>query len=127
MDGEAATLGHSANGFEQVFVRFCARLHVDHDIGRNHPFDGVLDGLAGGVGLFQAGRARYAHGHVDEIPLAGFAHADALALQHTFGFVHGVFDAFAQAVGRDVQQGVRRALTEARTDPDDYSGDDEGR
>src|SRR5277367_503580 len=102
VNGEATALGHGANRFEQVFVGFGARLDVDHDVGGNHPLDGVLDGLAGGMGLFQAGGARDAHGDVDKITLAGFAHADPFALQHAFGSVHGVFDAFAQAVGRDV-------------------------
>src|SRR5277367_2583323 len=125
--GEAATLRDGANGFEDVFVGLGARLHVHHHVRGNDLRDAFFHGVAGGVGLLQAGGARHADGHIHEIALAGAAHAHAFGLQHAFGLVHGGFDAFAQAVRSNVQQRIGRAFAEPRANPDDHAGDAESR
>ena len=127
VDGEAAPLRDGANGFEEIFVGLGARLDVHHHVRGNNLRDAFFHGVAGGVGLLQAGGARDADGDVHEIALAGAAHAHAFGLQHAFGFVHGGFDAFAQAVGSDVEQRVGGAFAELRADPDDHAGDAERR
>src|SRR5271170_2491518 len=123
VDGEAAALRDGANGFEEIFVGLGARLHVHHHIRGNNLSDPFFHGVAGGVGLFEARGPRNADGHIHEIALAGAAHAHAFGLQHAFGFVHGGFDAFAQAARRDVQQRVGGAFAELRADPDNHAGD----
>src|SRR5487761_669984 len=78
VDGEAAALGRGANGFEEIFAGTRARLHVDDHVGGNDFADAALDAVACGVGFLEAGGARDADIHVDEIALAGAAQANAV-------------------------------------------------
>src|ERR1700722_269272 len=100
---------------------------MDNHVRRDNLFDGIFDGFAGSVDLFEAGSARHADGDIHEIALAGFADANAFALQHAFGFVHGGFDAFAKAVGSNVEQCFGSAFPQARADPDNHASHREGR
>ena len=87
---EAAALRDRANCFEQRLVVSGARLDVDNHVRRDNAFDVALDCVAGCMRLFKARSARHADGHVHEITLAGTTDANALGLQYTLGFVHGV-------------------------------------
>src|ERR1700735_2621767 len=94
---------------------------MDDHVRRDNLLDGIFDSFAGGVGLFKAGGSWDADGDIHEIALAGFSDADAFALQDAFGFVHCGFEAFAKAGRGHIEQRVRSAFTQARTDPDNHS------
>src|ERR1700735_2363017 len=94
---------------------------MDDHARRDNLLDGIFDSFAGGVGLFKAGGSWDADGDIHEIALAGFSDADAFALQDAFGFVHCGFEAFAKAGRGHIEQRVRSAFTQARTDPDNHS------
>ena len=128
MDGEAATLGDSANGFEQVFVAARARLHVDDYVRRNNLRDAFFHGVAGGVGLLQAGGARDADGDVHEIALAGAADPHTFADCKTPS-VSSTAEVMCsrRPLRRDIEQRVHRAFAEPRADPDDHASDGQGR
>ena len=83
--GEAAALRDRANRFEKVLAGARSRLHVHHHVGGHNLPDAPLDGVAGGMHLFEAGGARHADGHVHKVALAGAPHAHALGVQHAFG------------------------------------------
>src|SRR5271166_3687180 len=123
MDGQAAFLGHSADGLEEVLALRRARLGVDHDV-RGHDFaDAFFDGVAEGVDLLEAGGARDADRGVDEVTVAGAAHAYAVYVQDAVHAGHGAGDGLLQALRGDVEQGVQGALAEARAHPQDYGRD----
>ncbi len=125
MDGEAAALGDRANRVEEVLVRRRARLDVHHHVGRDDLLDVALDRVACRVRLFEAGLARHADRHIDEIALARAAHAHAFGAQHALGLVNRARDAVVQAARRHIEQRVDRALAEPRSDPDDHARDAE--
>ena len=127
VDGEASALRDGANCFEQVFIAARARLDVNHYVRIRHDFlDVLLDGVARDVRLLEAGGARDADGDVDEIALAGAAHANALAAQDAFRVCNCCGDLLLQAAGSHVEQCVDRFFAEARADPDDDTGDGQG-
>src|SRR5437879_10749198 len=74
-----------------------AGLHVHHDVGGHNLGDAALDRVAGGVHLLEAGRARHADGDVDEVVVAGAAHAHTLGAQHSLELIHCCGDALLQA------------------------------
>src|SRR5262249_32615876 len=56
VNGEAATLGDGANRFKNGFVVRPPRLDVNNDVGGgDNSFDILLDRVACGMGLFEAG------------------------------------------------------------------------
>src|ERR1700683_198801 len=127
VNGEAATLGDGANGFEGMLVLAGARLDVNHHVRGDDLADAFLHRFAGGVGLLETGCARNADGDVHEITLAGTADTHAFGAQHAFGFIHGSGDSLAQAAGSHVEQRVGGAFAKPRADPDDHAGDAECR
>src|ERR1700683_1039963 len=106
-----------------MFIFARAWFHVDYNISGNNLADALFYRFAGGVGLLQTRCARDADSRIHKITLACAAHAHTLGAQDAFGFVQSGGDAFAQTAGSNVEKCVGRAFTEARTDPDNYSGD----
>jgi hypothetical protein len=127
MHGHAPPLRDGANRFEQVLVALGARFDVHHDVRRDNLRDPFFHCLGRCMGLFKAGRARHAEGHVYEIALTRAAHADTFGMQDAFGFIHGSFDTFAQSVRGHVQQRIRGAFSQARADPDNHASHTERR
>ena len=95
---------------------------MHHDVGGHNLGDTALDRVAGGVHLLEAGRARHADGDVDEVVVAGAAHAHTLGAQHSLELIHCCGDALLQARRRGVEQRVYGAFAQPRAHPDDQAG-----
>ena len=90
VDGQTHSLGHRANGFEEMFVGWGTRLRVDHDVGGNNFANTLLDGIGELVDLLLAGSARDGDSGVDKMAIAGAPHADAFDAENTFHVADGV-------------------------------------
>src|SRR5580692_499884 len=123
MDGHAHALSSGANGFEEMLALRRARLGMDHHVGGNDFADPFFDGVAESVNLFEAGGARDADGGIDEVAIAGAAHAHAVHVENAIHAGDSAGDLLLQPLRGDVQQGVESAPAEARADPEDYGGD----
>lgn len=94
-----------------------SRLRVHHHI-RGHNFtDALLDGVAQGVDLLEACRARHTHRRIDKVTIAGAADAHAVDIQYAIHVRNGFGDLLLQSLRGRVQQRIQRAPAKLRADP----------
>ena len=126
VDGEMAVVGNGTDAFEDVFF-FGGRNGVDDDVGIGGAgMNGVLDAAGDVVCGLDGVVAGDGDAEFDEKVGAGATDADAEDAADAGDLFGGGDDAFGDAFGGGVEEGVHGAFAEPPTDVDDDEGDGKG-
>src|ERR1700674_3425340 len=106
-----------------MFALRRTRLRMDHHVRGNDFADSLFDGVAQSVDLLKACRPRDADGSVNEMAVAGTAHAQAVDVQAAIHASHSPGNLLLQTFRRNIQEGIQGAPAEARADPEDDGRD----
>ena len=113
VNGQAHALRDRANSFKEMLALRSARFGVHHHVRRDNLADALLDGVAQGMHLFEAGGSRHADRGVDEMTVAGAAHAHAVDVQDAVHARHGHGNFLLQALGATSRSASRCACRAA--------------
>jgi len=122
VNGQAHALRDRANGFKQMLTLGSAGLGVHHDVRRDDFADALFDGVAQGVHLLETGGARHADRGIDEMAVAGAAHAHAVDVQDSVHARHGHGDFLLQTLGGNIEQRIQGSPAELRANPQNDGG-----